>query len=75
MEANKARNLIDHEAEILSRPAKTWIQTSKDKKQNTAEKINDNDGSTVGDGLSKRAKREEIKKKKMKKPETVRCRS
>ena len=31
MEANKASNLLDHRAEILARPAKTWFQTPKEK--------------------------------------------
>lgn len=68
MEMNKARNMIEHEAEIFSRPAKTWIQSSADRKRK-----NDVDGNSDGmDGaLSKRAKREAIKAKKMKKPETV----
>ena len=31
MEVNKARNMIEHEQEIFSRPAKTWIQPSNQK--------------------------------------------
>jgi len=31
MEANKVQNLIRHEDEIYSRPAKTWFQTAKEK--------------------------------------------
>ena len=31
MEVNKARNMIEHEKEIFSRPAKTWIQPSNQK--------------------------------------------
>ena len=33
MEANKAENMIEHEAEIYSRPARTWFQTERQKKQ------------------------------------------
>ena len=33
MEANKAENLIEHETDIYSRPARTWFQTEKQKKQ------------------------------------------
>ncbi|KAI0217143.1 nucleolar DEAD-box protein required for synthesis of 60S ribosomal subunit [Massospora cicadina] len=33
MEANKASNLIKHEEEINSRPARTWFQSAKDKKR------------------------------------------
>jgi ATP-dependent RNA helicase DDX27 len=32
MEAQKAENLIEHEAEIYARPARTWFQTDKQKK-------------------------------------------
>jgi len=31
MEATKAQNMLDHEAEIYSRPARTWFQSSKEK--------------------------------------------
>lgn len=31
MEANKARNLMVHNEEIMSRPAKTWFQTEREK--------------------------------------------
>lgn len=33
MEMNKASNLIEHEAEIKSRPARTWFQSASDKKK------------------------------------------
>ncbi|KAJ3774939.1 DEAD-domain-containing protein [Lentinula raphanica] len=32
MELKKGQNLIEHEAEIFSRPARTWFQTEKEKK-------------------------------------------
>lgn len=31
MELKKGENMIKHEAEIYSRPARTWFQTSKEK--------------------------------------------
>ena len=61
MEVNKARNLVEHEAEIFSRPARTWIQGTGKRGA----------GQDMSRPLSKRAKREEIKKKTFKKAETV----
>jgi ATP-dependent RNA helicase DDX27 len=31
MELKKGQNIIEHEAEIYSRPARTWFQTGKEK--------------------------------------------
>lgn len=31
MELKKGENMIEHEAEIFSRPARTWFQTGKEK--------------------------------------------
>ena len=31
MEARKAENMVEHEAEINARPARTWFQTKKEK--------------------------------------------
>lgn len=31
MEVKKGQNMIEHETEIYSRPARTWFQTSKEK--------------------------------------------
>lgn len=31
MELKKGQNMIEHEAEIFSRPARTWFQTGKEK--------------------------------------------
>lgn len=31
MELKKGQNMIEHEAEIFSRPARTWFQTNKEK--------------------------------------------
>ena len=33
MELKKGQNMIEHEAEIFSRPARTWFQTSKEKQK------------------------------------------
>lgn len=33
MEMNKAKNLLDHEKEIYSRPARVWFQDKKDLKR------------------------------------------
>lgn len=31
MELKKGENMLEHEAEIFSRPARTWFQTEKEK--------------------------------------------
>ena len=49
MQVNKARNMIEHEQEIFSRPARTWIQASNQK-------------SATSEG-NKAAKKEKKKKK------------
>ena len=33
MEAQKATNMMEHEAEIAQRPARTWFQTPREKEQ------------------------------------------
>jgi hypothetical protein len=33
MELKKGQNMIEHEAEIFSRPARTWFQTNKEKEK------------------------------------------
>jgi ATP-dependent RNA helicase DDX27 len=64
MEINKATNLIEHRDEIMSRPARTWIKTTGQKRAAPGD-IGDR-GEETGDlttGVpSKKAKREEIKK-------------
>ena len=62
MAIKKASNLIEHESEILSRPAQTWI-----KKDGGKRKV----GQDIPLPLSKKAKREEIREKVRKKAETV----
>ena len=37
MEMNKARNLLEHEEEIFSRPARTWFQNKADLKRKSGE--------------------------------------
>jgi len=64
MELNKARNLVEHKEEIMSRPVRTWIKPGgKRKAAGEVEAI-----APVG----KKAKKEQLKKKLYKKPETVR---
>ena len=33
MELKKGQNMIEHEAEIYSRPARTWFQSGKEKEK------------------------------------------
>lgn len=33
MEASKAANMLEHESEIFSRPARTWFQSEREKKE------------------------------------------
>lgn len=65
MEVNKARNLVEHQAEILSRPARTWIQEGGGTRGKRGV------GQDVAAPASKKAKKEENKKKMSKKAETV----
>ena len=62
MEVNKARNLVEHQAEILSRPARTWIQ------ERGGARGKRGAGEDVAAPPSKKAKKE---KKPTKKAETV----
>ena len=52
MEVSKARNLIEHEREIFSRPARTWIptNTSARRKRETSEGAEWRDRTKWGDG-------------------------
>eukprot|EP00878_Enallax_costatus_P005816 GHUV01006103.1.p1 GENE.GHUV01006103.1~~GHUV01006103.1.p1 ORF type:complete len:892 (+),score=345.95 GHUV01006103.1:153-2828(+) len=47
MEAKKAENLLEHESEIFSRPARTWFQTEKQKKELAAAAAAAAEGRTV----------------------------
>jgi ATP-dependent RNA helicase DDX27 len=33
MQLRKSQNMLDHEKEIYSRPARTWFQTTKEKQK------------------------------------------
>lgn len=33
MELKKGQNMVEHESEIFSRPARTWFQTEKEKEK------------------------------------------
>lgn len=63
MEINKAQNLMEHKDEILSRPARTWIKPGAKRKAPS--------GPDDSLPLSKKAKKEKIKKRTHKKPVTV----
>jgi ATP-dependent RNA helicase DDX27 len=63
MSISKARNLVEHESEILSRPARTWIQEGVRGKRGL--------GKDVPQPSSKKLKKEAVKKKTFKKAETV----
>lgn len=39
MEANKAKNMMEHESEIASRPARTWFLTAKEKAETKREAL------------------------------------
>lgn len=41
MEMNKARNLIEHEEEIFSRPPRVWFQSKADLKRKSDKAAND----------------------------------
>ena len=42
MEMNKARNLIEHEEEIFSRPPRVWFQSKADLKRKSGENFEGN---------------------------------
>lgn len=42
MEMNKARNLIEHEEEIFSRPPRVWFQSKADLKRQFGENLERN---------------------------------
>ena len=77
MEINKATNLIEHRDEIMSRPARTWIKKTGQKR--AAPGDGGDRGEEAGDlsaGVpSKKAKREKIKKglAKRKNTDSVSC--
>ncbi|KAH7429254.1 hypothetical protein KP509_09G038600 [Ceratopteris richardii] len=68
MEANKAQNLIDHEAEIYARPKRVWFQTSQEKRKNASAAkaaklaVSNSDGNLKSESM-----KEAVDEKKMKK--------
>ena len=48
MELRKGQNMIDHEKEIYSRPARTWFQSSKDKQKAEGRTVLKKDSSNSG---------------------------
>lgn len=69
MEINKASNLIEHRDEIMSRPARTWIKKTGKKRAAPGDSGDgvEERGDLTGGMPSKKAKREEIKKRLAKK--------
>ena len=65
MEINKATNLIEHRDEIMSRPARTWIKTTGKKRAAPGdhEAVGEERGDITAAMPSKKAKREDIKKR------------
>ncbi|GAW03679.1 DEAD-domain-containing protein [Lentinula edodes] len=65
MELKKGQNIIEHEAEIFSRPARTWFQTEKEKKNAEAiSKAQYEAGQKISSGKGKqKASAEEAKPK------------
>ncbi|KAI6132816.1 DEAD-domain-containing protein [Pisolithus croceorrhizus] len=67
MELKKGQNMLEHEAEIFSRPRRTWFQTEKDKARAAAADKQQHVGVSISDpskpkrekyaGLSRKAKR------------------
>ncbi|KAI6031818.1 DEAD-domain-containing protein [Pisolithus microcarpus] len=67
MELKKGQNMLEHEAEIFSRPRRTWFQTEKDKARAAAADKQQHAGASLSDpskpkrekyaGLSRKAKR------------------
>ena len=43
MEMNKARNLIEHEEEIFSRPPRVWFQSKADLKRKSGKRLSEFD--------------------------------
>ncbi|KAM0793768.1 hypothetical protein ACM66B_001186 [Microbotryomycetes sp. NB124-2] len=59
MEITKARNMIEHEAEIKARPARTWFQTAQEKKIAKGLGITEHNSKFVDNKGKKRAAPEE----------------
>ncbi|CAK9219563.1 unnamed protein product [Sphagnum troendelagicum] len=66
MEANKAQNMMDHEAEIYSRPKREWFQSTRDKRMIAAEAKAAKDGTRKRDKDQKVMSVEDAEEKKRK---------
>ncbi|KIJ21730.1 hypothetical protein PAXINDRAFT_173799 [Paxillus involutus ATCC 200175] len=65
MEVNKGQNMIEHKAEIFSRPARTWFQTEKEKTKAAAvSKQRHESGATSSTSLKTQAVSEDSSKPK-----------
>eukprot|EP00873_Tetraselmis_striata_P038687 jgi/Tetstr1/458951/TSEL_004422.t1 len=69
MEADKATNMVEHEAEIMARPKRTWFQTEKQKRLLAQAAKLDLLGD-VGEGAPKNAKDRKKEKLKAKRADT-----
>lgn len=59
MELQKGRNMIEHEAEIMARPARTWFQTSQEKLIAKGLGLAEHNGKFAERGENKKRKAEE----------------
>ncbi|KAH9082149.1 DEAD-domain-containing protein [Lactarius deliciosus] len=68
MEVTKGQNILEHEAEIYSKPARTWFQTGKDKQQSKTKRLYDSnfqkDNSMDGEAPGTKARAEKPKRDK-----------
>ncbi|KAG8219828.1 DEAD-domain-containing protein [Butyriboletus roseoflavus] len=65
MELSKSQNMIDHEAEIFSRPARTWFQTEKERSKAAAvSKLHHEHGAAISASSKKGATSEDTSKPK-----------
>ncbi|KAF9229305.1 DEAD-domain-containing protein, partial [Gyrodon lividus] len=62
MELKKGQNMIEHEAEIFSRPARTWFQTEKEKSKAAAVSKQRHESSTASASLKAKAVPEDSSK-------------
>ena len=61
MEANKASNLLEHAAEIKSRPAKTWFQSEREKRDVQKQAVKANETAEI-DLMDRKSLRKSLKR-------------
>ncbi len=59
MELTKGRNMLEHEAEIMARPARTWFQTAQEKQIAKGLGLAEHNGKFAERGVNKKRKAEE----------------